>query len=101
MPAYVIVNVTIEDPVRYEDYRAKAAPTLAPFGGRYLVRGGAVQVMEGSWSPSRLVLLEFPSAERARAWWGCDEYEGIKAIRQAAAKTDLVIVEGVKAGDVP
>lgn len=95
MSAYVIVNVTIEDPVCYEGHRARAAPTLAPFGGRYLVRDGAVQLLEGGWTPSRLVVLEFPAAERARAWWACDAYAEIRAIRQAAAKTDLVIVEGV------
>jgi uncharacterized protein (DUF1330 family) len=94
MPGYVIVNITGRDPVRYEEYKRLASPTVSAYGGRYVVRGGPVDVREGGWSPSRLVVLEFPSAERARAWWDSPEYSAAKAIRQSCADTQLVITEG-------
>src|SRR5918993_943813 len=65
MPAYVIANVIVKDPVRYEDYRRLVTPTLAKFGGRVVIRGGRVDVLEGDWRPSRLVLIEFPSGDAA------------------------------------
>jgi uncharacterized protein (DUF1330 family) len=97
MAGYVIVNVTVRDPVRYEEYRRLATPTVSAYGGRYLVRGGAVEAREGGWTPSRLVVLEFPDVERARAWWDSPEYAPAKAIRQSCADTQLVITEGVPA----
>lgn len=95
MAAYVIVNVEVHDAVRYEDYRKSVLATLAPYGGRFLVRGGKVEVLEGSWSPKRLVVVEFPSAEKAREWWHSAEYAAPKALRQANSYTDMVLVEGV------
>ena len=65
-----------------------------PFGGRFVVRGGAVEVMEGDWRPSRVVVLEFPSAERARAWWSSEVYRGAKEIRQRASRGNMILVEG-------
>jgi uncharacterized protein (DUF1330 family) len=97
MAGYVIVNITIRDPVRYEEYKSLAAPTVSAYGGRYLVRGGAVDAREGAWTPSRLVVLEFPSMERARAWWDSPEYAPAKAIRQSCADSQLVITEGLPA----
>jgi uncharacterized protein (DUF1330 family) len=95
MPAFVIANVTIADPVRYEDYKRMVPATLAPFGGRFIVRGGQVEALEGDWRPSRLVLLEFPSVERARAWWNSPEYAEARALRQATSTGTLLILEGV------
>jgi uncharacterized protein (DUF1330 family) len=95
MPAYVVVNITIRDPKRYEEYKQMASPTVAAYGGRYVARGGAVDVREGGWSPARLVILEFPDVERARAWWSSPEYAPAKAIRQSCADTQLVITEGM------
>ena len=95
MPAYVVVNVRVKDPVRYEDYKKMAPASIAQYGGRYIARGGAVHVMEGDWTPERLVLLEFPSVERAREWWGCAEYADAKALRNATSDTQLVITEGL------
>lgn len=95
MAAYIIVNVEVHDPVRYEDYRKSVLATLAPYGGRFLVRGGKVEVLEGSWSPKRLVVVEFPSAEKAREWWNSKEYAAPKALRQATSHTEMVVVEGV------
>ena len=97
MAAYVIVNITVRDPVRYEEYKRLATPTVGAYGGRYVVRGGAVEVREGGWTPSRLVALEFPTVERARAWWDSPEYAPAKAVRQSCADSQLVITEGVPA----
>ena len=95
MPAYVVVNVTVRDPVRYEQYKQLASPTVSAYGGRYAARGAPVDVREGGWSPSRLVILEFPDLERARAWWSSPEYAPAKALRQSCADTQLVITEGL------
>lgn len=95
MPAYIVVSVDVKDPVRYEDYKRMVPPTLPPYGGRFLVRGGTVQVREGKWAPRRLVILEFPSVERAQAWYDSPEYAGAKALRQATSSADLLIVEGI------
>ena len=95
MAAYLIVNVDIIDPVRYQDYVRDVPSTLAKYGGRFIVRGGAAERLEGSYEPKRVVVLEFESAERARAWWSSPEYAGPKALRQATSKTDLILVEGV------
>jgi uncharacterized protein (DUF1330 family) len=94
MAAYVVVNVDVKDPARYEEYKAMVPPTLKPFGGRFLVRGGNVQPREGTWTPTRLVVLEFPDLERANAWYDSPEYAPAKALRQATSTADLVIVEG-------
>ncbi len=95
MPAYVIVDIDITDPVRYEEYKKLAPGTLAAFGGRYVARGGKSEVLEGQKRPGRLVLLEFPSAERARAWWSSETYRPVRAIRQACARTEMILTEGV------
>jgi uncharacterized protein (DUF1330 family) len=95
MPAYVIVNVTVHDPVRYEEYKRLATPSVQAYDGRYVARGGPVEVCEGGWSPSRLVILEFPTVERARAWWASPEYAPARAVRQSCAHTELVIAEGL------
>jgi uncharacterized protein (DUF1330 family) len=94
MPAYVVVQIAIEDPVRYAEYRAIAPPSIAAYGGRYVVRGGASEILEGSWLPPRLVILEFPSEARARAWWASPEYAPAKALRQQCARTEMLLVVG-------
>jgi uncharacterized protein (DUF1330 family) len=93
--AYVIANVVIEDPVRYEDYKRMVPQTLTTFGGRFIARGAQVEVLEGTWRPERLVILEFPSVERARAWWRSPEYAEARALRQATSTGTLLIIEGV------
>ena len=95
MPAYVIANVTVKDPVRYEDYRRLVSPTLEKFGGRFIARGGKTEILEGDWRPQRLVILEFPSMDQARAWWNSPEYREAKLIRQATSEGTLLILEGV------
>jgi uncharacterized protein (DUF1330 family) len=95
MPAFVVVDITVQDAATYEEYKRLVPPTLERYGGRYVVRGGPTEVLEGEWRPSRLVIVEFPSAERARAWWESPEYAAAKAIRQRCAHTDMVLVEGL------
>jgi uncharacterized protein (DUF1330 family) len=95
VPACVVVDIVIRDPDAYERYKQMAAPAVAAYGGRYLVRGGSTQTLEGSWAPSRLVILEFPTAEAGRAWWNSPEYQPAKALRQTCAGTDMLLVEGV------
>lgn len=100
MPAYVVVDITIHDPETYARYRELAPPSIAAYGGRYLARGGATQALEGTWSPARLVILEFPSMEQARAWWASPEYAEAKALRQRCADAEMLLVEGI-AGPLP
>ena len=69
MAAYVVVQIDVQDPVTYEQYKTLASGAVAAYDGRYVVRGGRSEILEGSWQPSRLVVLEFPTMERARAWW--------------------------------
>ena len=95
MAAYVIANIDVKDPVRYEDYRKMVMPTLAAYGGRFLARGGKVDTLEGPWRPNRVVILEFPSVERAKAWWSSPEYAEAKALRQATSQGSLIVIEGV------
>ena len=95
MAAYVIANIDVKDPVRYQDYIKMSPVSIAKFGGRFVARGGKTEVLEGNWVPKRLVLLEFPSVERAREWWASDEYAPAKALRQATSYGELIIVEGL------
>jgi uncharacterized protein (DUF1330 family) len=95
MPAYIIVDITISDPVAYERYRQLAPPSIAAYGGRYLARGGAIEALEGDWSPSRLVVLEFESMDRARAWWRSPEYAPAKALRFQCAEADMLLIQGL------
>jgi len=95
MPAYVIALVNITDPERYETYRQLVPPTIAAYGGRFIARGGRTEVLEGALAPGRVVLLEFPSVERAKEWWSSAEYSEAKAIRQATSEGTLIVIEGV------
>jgi uncharacterized protein (DUF1330 family) len=94
MPAYVIVDIEIHDAERYAEYRALTPATIEAYGGRFVVRGGAVEVLEGDWRPQRLVVLEFPTLEQAQRWYDSDEYREPKAMRIASARTNMLIVEG-------
>ena len=95
MPAFVIADIEVTDPQLYEQYRRLAASSIEHYGGRLLVRAGArCEVLEGSFHPKRLVLLEFTSMERAKQWYDSEEYGAAKAIRHRSAKTDAILVEG-------
>jgi uncharacterized protein (DUF1330 family) len=95
MAAYVLVDVTINDPTTYAEYRQLTPASIAAYGGRFAVRGGHSETLEGDWKPGRLVVLEFESLERAKAWWASPEYAPAKALRQRSAVTRMVVVEGV------
>jgi uncharacterized protein (DUF1330 family) len=95
MAAYVIVDVTISDPVVYAQYRQHTPAAIAAHGGRFVVRGGQVETLEGDWSPERIVVLEFDSVDLAKAWWSSVEYAPAKALRQKSARTRMIVVEGV------
>ena len=96
MKAYIIVDVKINDPKRYEDYKKLTPPSLKPFDGKFIVRGGFTETMEGDWEPERFVIIEFPSLEKAKAWWSSEIYAPAKALRQATAFTKLIVAEGVE-----
>ena len=94
MPAYVVVDIDVTDPARYEEYKRLAPPAIAAYGGKYLARGGRVDVLEGTWQPGRLVILEFENAARAKAWLESPEYAPARAMRQASARTNMVVIGG-------
>jgi uncharacterized protein (DUF1330 family) len=95
MPAYVIANVTVTDLPAMEEYRKQVPATLAKYGGRFLVRGGGHQTVEGDWKPTRLVVIEFPSLADAQRWYDSEEYRAPRALRMKAGRTDMVMVDGV------
>ena len=95
MSAYIIVDVNITDPERYAEYKKLTPGSLIPFDGKFVVRGGVTELLEGDWQPGRIVILQFPSLEKAKAWWSSDEYAPAKALRQATSVTQMILVEGV------
>ena len=95
MPAYVLAHIDVTDPENYKEYIRMSPESIVQYGGRFLVRGPAPEVLEGTWVPKRLVLIEFPSVEQARRWWASPEYAAAKAKRQATSTGDLVILPGV------
>ena len=95
MPAYVISDVTIHDETSAAAYRDRAARSIAQYGGRYLARAGAIEVLEGSWNPRAIVIVEFADMDRARAWYRSAEYAEALKYRDAALSRDLILVDGV------
>jgi len=95
MAAYVIVDLTVTDQPTMDEYRKQVPATVARYGGRFLVRGGAHQTVEGDWKPNRVVVLEFPSMEQAKRWYDSEEYREPKAMRLRAGRANLIMVEGV------
>ena len=95
MTAYIVANVQITNPERYPEYRDRVAETVSRYGGKYLVRGGKVDVLEGEWEPQRLVIIEFESVERCYEWYNSLEYTPLNQLRHEVAETQLVIVAGL------
>jgi uncharacterized protein (DUF1330 family) len=93
--AYIIVEIDVQDPAGYEEYKKQASATVEAKGGKYIVRGGRSEVLEGDWQPKRIVVLEFPSMERAKEWLNCAEYREPRKIRHRTAKTNMIVVEGM------
>jgi len=96
MTAYVIADINVHDQETYREYVALVPDTLKPHGGRFIVRGGASETLEGDWQPRRLVVIEFPSTDDARRWHGSPEYAPALAMRQRSATGNLVLVEGAE-----
>jgi uncharacterized protein (DUF1330 family) len=94
MSAYIIADIQVTDPVAYDDYRPLAAASIARFGGRFIVRGGKVDLLEGEPQPERIVVIEFPDADTARRWYQSEEYQTALKIRQAASSGRVLLVEG-------
>ena len=95
MSMYLVASIDVTDPEAYDRYRAQVPATIEQYGGRFLVRGGAVEALEGDAIPKRVVVLEFPDAERARAWWNSPEYAPLKTLRKRASRGTLYFVAGV------
>jgi len=95
MAAYFIVDIDIRDAAFLEEYRNRMPATLTKYGGRYIVRGGKFEILEGNWGPKRLLLLEFPSVEHAKQWYDSEDYRPLKAMRLKASSSNVILVEGV------
>ena len=95
MAAYYIVEIDIQDPAGFEEYRSKVPATIERYGGKYLVRGGRLETLEGEWRPKRIVVLEFPSVEQAKRWYDSEEYRPLKELRRRTARGHIVLVDGV------
>jgi uncharacterized protein (DUF1330 family) len=95
MAAYVLVDIQVTEPQGYEEYKKQAEATVTAYGGRYIVRGGKTEVMEGEWPLNRLVVLEFPSVARAKEWLHSKEYAAPRKLRQSTAVSRMIIVDGV------
>jgi uncharacterized protein (DUF1330 family) len=95
VPAYLISDVSIRDNQAFQVYRTRAAASIAKYGGRYLVRGGAIEPLEGNWSPTTIIVVEFPDIERARAWYRSPEYAAALEVRDEALSRNLILVDGI------
>jgi uncharacterized protein (DUF1330 family) len=95
MPAYIIVEIEILERVGYEEYKKLAGATVEKYGGKYIVRGGKTEVLEGDWQPKRIVVLEFESAQRAKEWLNCEEYREPRKMRHRTARTNMILVQGL------
>lgn len=95
MPAYLIADIEVTDPVGYEEYKKRVPAIIAAHGGRYLARGGANEVLEGTWRPRRSAIIEFPSLASVKAFWESPEYQPLREIRERSAKSNLVAIEGL------
>lgn len=95
MTAFVILDIEVTDAAGYEDYKKLAAPTAALYGGKYVVRGGKVENLEGDWSPTRIVMIQFESMEKGKAWIDSPEYSEARALRHKYAVSKAIIVEGI------
>lgn len=95
MPAYILVEVAIHDEELYESYKKLTPGTLVAYGGKFIVRGGEKESLEGDWMPQRIVILEFPDVEKAKAWWSSAEYTEAKSIRYKAANSRMLLLDGI------
>ena len=95
MSAYLIADIEVTDAIGYEEYKALVPAVISVHGGRYLARGGATEVLEGTWQPRRSAIIEFPSLAAFKDFWASPEYAPLKALRERCARSNLVVVEGL------
>lgn len=95
MAAYLVVDIDVTNPARFEEYKKLAPAAIAKYGGRYLIRGGAYEAIEGDWKPQRLTLVEFESMEKAKAFYNSPEYRAAIKVRTGAAKMKMLLVQGI------
>ena len=95
MTAYVILDIEVLDAAGYAKYKELAPASIAFYGGKYIARGGKTETLEGDWQPNRLVMLEFPALEQAKAWLNSPEYAPARALRHRYAHTQTVVIEGL------
>ena len=95
MSAYVVLDIAVNDPALFGEYKQLAPATIEKYGGRYLARGGTAESLEGDWAPNRIVILEFDSIDQAKAWMDSPEYREARAMRHQAATSRTIVVEGV------
>jgi len=95
MPVFMIVNLDVRDPVAYEQYKAAVPALIRKHGGEYLVRGGSIEVLEGNWRPTRLVLFRFPDLDSVHEFMADPDYQPLKELRERVAYTEIVAVEGI------
>lgn len=93
MPAFVIVEVDINDQKKYDAYKGLTPATLSAYGGKFVLRGNPVTVLEGEWKHERLVMLEFPTKEKASAWYNSESYQHAKSVREGAASANFLLIE--------
>jgi uncharacterized protein (DUF1330 family) len=94
MPAYVIADVEVTDPAKYEDYKKLTPGAVAKHGGRFIARGGQTATLEGNWRPGRVVIIEFPTYEQARSFYTSVEYTAARRARAGAATMKMIVVDG-------
>jgi len=95
MPAYLISQIEVHDPKGYEEYRKLVGASLAKYGGKFVARGGRIDVLEGDWNPKRVVICEFESLARARQWYESPEYQPAMDIRQKTSEAKIIVVDGI------
>ena len=95
MAAYAIADVEVTDPAKFQEYVSQVPATVEKYGGKYIVRGGAIEKAEGDWEPSRMVVIEFESMEQLKKWYHSQEYSGPMQLRHQSANSNVLFVEGV------
>jgi len=95
MTASIIFDVDVYYPVGYEEYKKYGPPSVAQYGGKYIVQGGKTETLKGDWSPKRIVVLEFESSEQAKKWINSPEYSEGRKLRQKTATSQVIVIEGL------
>ena len=95
MTAFLISDVTVRDADAFQTYRTRAAASIVQHGGKYLARGGKIELLEGAWEPRTIIIVEFPTIEQARAWYRSPEYAAALGVRDEALSRNLILVDGI------